>query len=41
MRTAKGELYFEVYAEKVRIDEQNFDIPVHVGAGVPEFLIGG
>jgi len=40
MRTAKGEFDFELYAGKIRIDGQEFDIPVHVGAGVPEFLIG-
>ena len=40
MRTAKGELDFDIYAGKVRIDEQEFDIPVHVGDGVPEILIG-
>ncbi|MEG4233204.1 aspartyl protease [Microcoleus sp. Pol11C3] len=39
MRTAKGEFYFDLYAGKVRIDEQEFDIPVHVGDGVPEILI--
>lgn len=40
MRTAKGEFDFDIYAEKVRIDGQEFDIPVHVGDGVPEILIG-
>jgi predicted aspartyl protease len=40
MRTAKGEFDFELYAGKIRIDEQEFDIPVHVGDGVPEILIG-
>jgi clan AA aspartic protease len=40
MRTAKGEFNFDIYAGKVRIDNQEFDIPVHVGAGVPEILIG-
>ena len=40
MRTAKGEFDFDIYAGKVRIDEQEFDIPVHVGDGVPEILIG-
>jgi predicted aspartyl protease len=40
MRTAKGEFDFDLYAGKVRIDEQEFDIPVHVGDGVPEILIG-
>jgi predicted aspartyl protease len=40
MRTARGEFDFDIYAGKVRIDEQEFDIPVHVGDGVPEILIG-
>ena len=40
MQTAKGEFNFDIYAGKVRIDEQEFDIPVHVGDGVPEILIG-
>ena len=40
MQTAKGEFDFELYAGKIRIDGHFFDIPVHVGAGVPEFLIG-
>ncbi len=40
MRTAKGEFNFDLYAGKIRIDNQEFDIPVHVGAGVPEVLIG-
>ena len=40
MRTAKGEFDFDIYAGKVRIEGQEFDIPVHVGAGVPEVLIG-
>ena len=40
MRTAKGEFNFDLYAEQMRIEGQEFDIPVHVGAGVPEVLIG-
>jgi len=40
MRTAKGEFNFDLYAGKVRIEGQEFDIPVHVGTGVPEILIG-
>jgi predicted aspartyl protease len=40
MRTAKGEFNFDLYAGKVRIDGQEFDIPVHLGDGVPEILIG-
>ncbi len=39
MRTAKGEFDFDLYVGKVRIEGQEFDIPVHVGAGVPEVLI--
>ncbi|MEG4274064.1 MULTISPECIES: aspartyl protease [unclassified Microcoleus] len=39
MRTAKGEFNFDLYVGKVRIEEREFDIPVHVGAGVPEILI--
>ncbi|MEP6489409.1 hypothetical protein NDI43_14045 [Microcoleus vaginatus GB2-A3] len=39
MRTAKGEFDFALYAGKVRIDEQEFDISVHVGDGVPKILI--
>lgn len=40
MRTAKGEFNFDLYVGKVRIDGQEFDIPVHVGDGVSEVLIG-
>jgi len=40
MGTAQGDFVFEIYAGKIRIDGEEFDIPVHVGAGVPEFLIG-
>lgn len=40
MRTAKGEFNFKLYAGKVRIDGQEFDILVHVGDGVPEILLG-
>jgi predicted aspartyl protease len=40
MQTAKGEFDFDIYAGKVRLEGQEFDIPVHVGAGVPEILIG-
>ncbi len=40
MRTARGDFDFNIYAGKVRIDEQEFDIPVHVGQGVPEVLLG-
>jgi len=41
MQMAKGEdAEFDLYAGKVRIDGQEFDIPVHAGDGVPEFLLG-
>ena len=40
MRLAQGEAKFDIYAGKVRLDGQEFDILVHAGTGVPEILIG-
>lgn len=40
MGTAQGDFEFEIYVGKMRIDGEEFDIPVHVGNGVPEILIG-
>lgn len=40
MVMAKGEAKFDIYAGKVRINGQEFDIPVHAGTGVSEVLIG-
>ncbi|MFB2838651.1 aspartyl protease [Floridanema evergladense] len=40
MGTAQGDFEFEIYGGKIRIDGEEFDIPVHVGNGVPEILIG-
>ncbi len=40
MTTARGDVDFELYIGKLRIDGQEFDIPVHAGDGVPEILIG-
>jgi clan AA aspartic protease len=41
MRMAQGkDTIFEIYAGKVKIGEEEVDIPVHIGTGVPEFLIG-
>ncbi|MGA9379273.1 MAG: aspartyl protease [Phormidium sp.] len=40
MGTAQGDFEFGIYAGKMRIDGEEFDIPVHVGNGVPEILIG-
>lgn len=34
MQTARGEVEFDIYVGKMRIDEEEFDIPVHVGTGV-------
>ena len=34
MRLAQGEAKFDIYVGKVRIDSQEFDIPVHAGTGV-------
>lgn len=40
MMTAKGETDFRIYLGQVKLDEQISDIPVHVGDGVGEFLLG-
>ncbi|HAG84325.1 MAG TPA: aspartyl protease [Cyanobacteria bacterium UBA12227] len=41
MRMAQGgDSTFNLHVGKVRIDGQEFDIPVHAGEGVPEILIG-
>ncbi|NER37578.1 MAG: aspartyl protease [Oscillatoria sp. SIO1A7] len=40
METAREEVNFDLYAGKVLLDRKEFDIPVHVGFGVPEILIG-
>ncbi len=40
MRTAGGDCDFDIYAGKVRIDGQEFEIPIHVGQGLPEVLLG-
>ena len=40
MLTAQGDAEFDIYLGKVRIDGKNFDIPVHVGQGLPEILLG-
>jgi clan AA aspartic protease len=40
MLTARGVFKFDIYAGKIRIDGQELDIPVHVGQGVPEVLLG-
>ncbi|MEH2068406.1 MAG: aspartyl protease [Nostoc sp.] len=40
MRLAKGEAKFDIYAGKVRIDGEEFNIPVYAGDGVLEILLG-
>ncbi len=40
MTTARGDTYFDIYLGKVRINGEYFDIPVHVGEEVTEFLFG-
>jgi predicted aspartyl protease len=40
MQTARGDTEFDIYLGKMRIDGEEFDIPVHVANGVPEILIG-
>ncbi|BAZ79086.1 aspartyl protease [Sphaerospermopsis kisseleviana CS-549] len=40
MLTAQGNAEFDIYLGKVRIDGQDFDIPVHVGQGISEILLG-
>ncbi len=40
MFTARGEAVFDLYLGKVRIDSQEFQIPVHVGQGLTEVLLG-
>lgn len=40
MQTARGEEFFDIYARKVLLDEQEFDIPVVAGTEIAENLLG-
>jgi predicted aspartyl protease len=40
MLTARGVFKFDIYVGRIKINGQEFDIPVHVGRGVPEVLLG-
>ena len=40
MQTAQGEKFFDFYAGKVRLDGEEFTIPVVAGEELPEILIG-
>ena len=40
MQTARGEQFFDIYEGRVLVDSQEFIVPVHAGAGIPEVLLG-
>ena len=40
MRTAQGDSRFDIFLGKMRIDGNEFDVPVHVGQGLSEVLLG-
>jgi predicted aspartyl protease len=40
MYTARGDVSFDIYLGKVKIDGQEFEIPVHVGQDLQEVLLG-
>ncbi|MEB3182015.1 MAG: aspartyl protease [Nostocaceae cyanobacterium] len=40
METARGEGYFDIYEGRIVLDEQEYIIPVVVGDGIPEPLLG-
>ena len=40
MRTARGDVQFDIYIGKIRFGEQEYDIPVHVGESLEEVLLG-
>ncbi|GAB4209467.1 MAG: hypothetical protein Fur006_69250 [Coleofasciculaceae cyanobacterium] len=40
MQTARGDELFDLYEGKVIIDRKEFTVPVHVGDGLPDILIG-
>ena len=40
MRTAQGDSRFDIFLGKVRIDGNEFDVPVHVGQSLSEVLLG-
>jgi predicted aspartyl protease len=40
MRTAQGTSSFDIYAGKIKLDGTEYDIPVHVGKGLTEVLLG-
>ncbi|BAZ17017.1 hypothetical protein NIES4071_88950 [Calothrix sp. NIES-4071] len=40
MQTARGNFRFNIYAGKIKLDGTEYDIPVHVGKGLSEVLLG-
>jgi predicted aspartyl protease len=40
MQTARGEEYFDIYEGKAVVDGQEYIIPVLVGDGIPESILG-
>ena len=40
MKTASGNDFFSLYEGQIRIDEQIFNVPVHVGVNFSEILLG-
>ncbi|MBD2778274.1 aspartyl protease [Iningainema tapete] len=40
MQTARGEEFFDLYEGRILLDNQEYIVPVHVGAGIPEVLLG-
>lgn len=40
MQTARGDFDFNIYAGKIKLGGQEYDIPVHVGDGLSEVLLG-
>jgi len=40
MLTARGEEYFDIYEGKAVVDEEEYVIPVLVGDGIPESILG-
>ena len=40
MYTARGDFDFDLYAGKIKLGDQEYDIPVHVGEGLSEVLLG-
>jgi clan AA aspartic protease len=40
LRTAQGEAFFDIYLGRVRIDGQEYEIPVFAGEAIQEILLG-